>query len=286
MNIRELEEQLAKAQEDVGVCKTMLELEPDDADAKETLASVEELVADLQAQLDAARAATPPPPPALPPPPPPSVPKYDMKQHPKFRDAPSPPPPPPPPEDTGFNVKDAVMAKWTEDKQWYQATVVGKTGSAHDPIYTVKFRGYGNTETKRKHEIRAYHSTDNKKRKADGSPVVVSASPAQFRPHVISAAPAVDRNLVEQRREPSKVTDGPARLPPEPKRLKGNKALEKGKANWQAWNTKRPGKAGLPKRDSMFRTPDLPNAKVGFTGSGKPMKKDAARKRWEYDQED
>jgi survival-of-motor-neuron-related-splicing factor 30 len=95
----------------------------------------------------------------------------------------------------------------------------------------------------------------------------------------------VDTTLV-QKKEPSKVSDGPTRLAPEPKKLKGNRVLEKGKSNWQDFQKVGPkkGAAGGSKlgKDSQFRTPDNPNARVGFTGSGKPMQKDQARTTWKY----
>lgn len=297
-----LEAELAECEENVKTCNDMLAFEPDDVDANETKALYEEQIPALKAQIAAEKAkystiAPPPPPPPADdgPPPPPPAPKYDMSKHPKFRRA-SPDAPPPPPDEAQqqqavFEVKDVVMAKWSEDKQWYQASVISKTGSSSDPVYTVTFKGYGNTETKRKHEIRPVHA-ENKKRKADGSPAVIAPqTPASPKPattaggHVISAAPSVDHTLVQQKREPSKVSDGPTRMAPEPKKLKGNKALEKGKSSWNSWQQSGPKKSALAapkKKDSMFRTPDLPNAKVGFTGSGKPMQKDQARSKWVF----
>ena len=302
--LAQLERGLADLQNDVRTCEEMLALEPDDSDAKETKAMLQEQIAGLSAQITVERAkqsaSEPPPPPPPPPgddaaPPSPVAPKYDMSKHPKFQKT-SLHTPPPPPEDaqpaqqTVFNVKDVVMAKYSDDKQWYQASIISKTGSSSDPVYTVTFKGYGNTETKRKHEIRPVHTEINKKRKADGSPAVPApqAAPASPTPvssgTVISAAPSVDPSLV-QKREPSKVSDGPTRMAPEPKKLKGNRALEKSKTSWNDWQKSGPKKTALtaPKRkDSQFRTPDLPNAKVGFTGSGKPMQKDQARAKWNY----
>jgi survival of motor neuron-related-splicing factor 30 len=298
--LAQLERDLAQAKDDVNTCEQMLQLEPNDEDAKLLKAQREQDVATLQQQIAAKKverslAAPPPPPPDadgdVPPPPPPA--KFDMSKHPKFAKK---------PHDladdvaqqTVFEVKDHVMAKWSGDKQWYHAVVVTTTGSAADPVYTVTFKIDGTTETKRKHEIRPYHN-DSKKRKADGPPVISAPQmPASPKPaasgHVITAAPSVDTSLVQPKREPSKVSDGPTRLPPEPKKLKGNKALEKGKADWKAWSEKgmaKVGAGGLPKnKDSMFRTPNLPNAKVGFTGSGKGMQKDQARFKWNYDKND
>lgn len=292
-----LEAELAGYQEDLKVAAQYVELAPEDPDAKDTLALLEEQIAAVRSQIAAAKADAPPPqpPPGDEAPPPP--PKYDMSKHPKFRKQSPEAAPPPPPPDTPhtFNVRDSVMAKYSADKQWYAATIVSKTGSSADPVYTVTFKGYGDTETKRKHEIRPVHH-ESKKRKADGSPAVAStpsaaqptpASPKPAGGHVISAAPSVDTSLVQLKREPSKVSDGPTRMAPEPKKLKGQKQLQKNQSNWQSWAAAGPKKAGgfagaSKKKESMFRTPDLPNAKVGFTGSGKPMQKDQARAKWNY----
>ena len=278
-----LEEELVARQDDLDTCNEMLALDPTSTDALETIPVLEEDIAAITSKIAALKArqdAAPPPPPedddAAPPPPP----KYDMSKHPKFRQSED--APPPPLEETTqavFNVKDVVMAKWAEDKQWYQATIVSKTGSATDPVYKVTFKGYGNTETKRKHEIRAIVEHISKKRKADGAlsepsasvqhlPVSPEPSTSQTGP-VISAAPSVDTTLVKKR-EPSKVSDGPTRMAPEPKKLKGNKVLDKAKNSWQDWQKSGPKKtlaAGAQKKlgkESQFRTPDLPNAKGEF----------------------
>jgi len=289
-----LQEELAECEGNIKTCDEMLALEPEDESAKETKSMMEDMVKDLQQQINAEKAKQSS---AAPPPPPPSEdapsPKIDMSKHPKFRKlSPGAPPPPPdePQQPTIFNVKDTVMAKYSEDKQWYQATIVTRTGSQADPVYTVTFKGYGNTETKRKYEIRPVH-VESKKRKADASPAVSAPqTPAPPVPtagggHIISAAPAVDTSLVREKREPSKVSDGPTRMAPEPKKLKGNKALEKGKASWNDWQKsgpKKPATGAVKKKESMFKTPDNPNARVGFTGSGKAMTKDQTRSKWNY----
>ncbi|RMY81894.1 hypothetical protein D0862_12200 [Hortaea werneckii] len=289
-----LQEELAECEGNIKTCDEMLALEPEDESAKETKSMMEDMVKDLKQQITAEKAkqsasAPPPPPPSDDAPPS----KVDMSKHPKFsKQSPEAPPPPPdePQQPTIFNVKDTVMAKYSEDKQWYQATVVTRTGSQADPVYTVTFKGYGNTETKRKYEIRPVH-IENKKRKADASPAVSAPQtpappiPAAGGGHIISAAPAVDTSLVREKREPSKVSDGPTRMAPEPKKLKGNKALEKGKASWNDWQKsgpKKPATGAVKKKESMFKTPDNPNARVGFTGSGKAMTKDQTRSKWNY----
>ena len=310
--LQQLEQELAERQDDLDTCNEMLALDPDSTDALETVPILEADLADIKAKIAAKNAQ-----PSIPPPPTdddvPPPPKYDMSKHPKFRKAsPDAPPPPPPAEEaqqTVFNVKDTVMAKYSADKQWYQALIVSKTGSAADPVYHVLFKGYPDQETKRKHEVRALES---KKRKADFPPTSTStpqgpstSTTASLPPQksktgpVISAAPAVNTALVPPRKEPSKVSDGPTRLAPEPKKLKGSKVLEKGKSNWQDFQKAGPKKTGgfgqakgLGK-ESMFRTPDLPGAKgeiliilVFWTGLLTPMFRCSWIHRvWEGDEE-
>ena len=272
--LSDLENKLAEAQGNLDVCTQMLALDPTDSDALESAPQFREEIKNLETRIAAKRAEldaalTPPPPSGNDPPPPP--PKYDMSKHPKFQksssDASAPGAPATEDARLTFNTGDGVMARFSEDKQWYHASIISKTGSSTDPVYTVKFTGYGDKETKRKHEVRP---VDNKKRKADGAPTA-SVPPPPTSPApvnngaVISAAPSVDPNLVKKR-EPSKVSDGPTRLAPEPKKLKGNKALDKAKSNWNDWQKSGPKKPALGggknvTKESQFRTPDLPNAK-------------------------
>ena len=77
----------------------------------------------------------------------------------------------------------------------YPATVISKTGSTKDPLYTVRFKGYHDTVTLKKNEVKVIES---RKRKAEDQPIV---KPDRT---VITKAPAIDESLV-QKKEPSKV---------------------------------------------------------------------------------
>ncbi|KAL1899862.1 hypothetical protein Sste5346_002728 [Sporothrix stenoceras] len=70
------------------------------------------------------------------------------------------------------------------------------------------------------------------------------------------------------------------------KKIKATKQLEAGKSKWQEFSSK--GKTGKPgtKKDSMFRTPDGPQGRVGFIGSGQAMRKDVTRSRHIYQSND
>jgi survival-of-motor-neuron-related-splicing factor 30 len=165
-------------------------------------------------------------------------------------------------------VGDVVLAKFSQDKQYYQAKVIGKTGSSADPVYYVHFIGYPDKENKRSHEVRP---VENKKRKNDGTPA--AATPPARVPSVpvqngavITAPPSLEPPQ-PARHVPSLVSDGPTRMAPEPKKLKPNKKLEKAASSWQNFRKTGPKNpiSGLSKqqlnRDSMFRTSDLPSAK-------------------------
>lgn len=267
--IKALQAELADHQSDLEACLEGLEADPNDDDLLQMRELLQQQIADTKGQIEAAKNASAPPPP---PPPVPSgesaAPKFDMSKHPKYRNAvPEGGAPPPPPDESYsvvFNTGDSVMAKYSADKQWYPASIISKTGSSADPVYTVNFTGYNEKETKRSHEVRA---AENKKRKAEGS-LANTAAPAPSSPvvvgHVTSGAASIDTTLVQQR-EPSKVSDGPTRMQPAPKKLKGAKALEKNKSSWGDWQKNGPKKAivGAPSKklskDSMFRTPDMAN---------------------------
>lgn len=162
---------------------------------------------------------------------------------------------------TLFKVNDTVLAKWhSGDKGFYPARITSITGSSTAPVYIVKFTSYDTTETLRAKDIKPIVNPN--KRKADGTPVVVSATiPPPSSLNVISAAADINSELAhQQKREPSKVSDGPVRPAKIPKKIKANKELEAGKSKWQDFAAK--GKGGkAAKKDSMFRTPEGVNAR-------------------------
>ncbi|RDL36490.1 Uncharacterized protein BP5553_05842 [Venustampulla echinocandica] len=180
-----------------------------------------------------------------------------------------------------FSVNDTVLAKWhSGDKGFYPARITSITGSSTAPVYIVKFKSYDTTETLRAKDIKPI--TNPNKRKADGTPVATSIPVSPVNSNVISAAADINPELAQQtKREPSKVSDGPVRPAKVPKKIKANKELEAGKNKWQDFAAK--GKFGkTAKKESMFRTPEGVHGRVGFTGSGQTMRKDATRSRHIY----
>ena len=162
---------------------------------------------------------------------------------------------------TTFSVNDTVLAKWVSgDKTFYPARITSITGSSSKPVYIVKFKSYTSTETLSAHDIKPI-SNESKKRRVDGTPVAPTTPTIPFNSNVISAAADINPAFASQaKKEPSKVSDGPARPPKVPRKVKANKELEAGKNKWQEFTTK--GKSSkVAKKESMFRTPDGVNAR-------------------------
>ncbi|CAL5869885.1 uncharacterized protein PFLUO_LOCUS4117 [Penicillium psychrofluorescens] len=186
-----------------------------------------------------------------------------------------------------FTVNENVLARWVSgDGAFYPARITSITGSSTNPVYIVSFKSYATVETLHAKDIRPISGPDPRKRKADGTPgSSASPSPAPPHPSVISAAADINPALATQARtEPGKATDGPARPAKAPRKVKANKELEEGKMKWKDFATKSKGKGKFGKKDSMFRTGEGVNARVGFTGSGQQMRKDPTRTRHTYQQ--
>ncbi|KAI9666108.1 MAG: hypothetical protein M1821_004043 [Bathelium mastoideum] len=285
-----------------------LRYDPDNEGQKQLIASYEELINELEKELNTAkekeaeaivqnsRHQAPSPPPE----------KWSKANHPKYQEEyrkaaaatlQS------PVEDarttSSWKVNDVVMARWSVDHKLYQAKITSITGSSSAPKFMVLFLGYGNTDTVEAKDIIPL-ANDSKKRKADGSPVTPAGPATPASSSVISAAADIDPVLASQvKKEPSKVSDGPPRPAKAPRKVKANKELESAKTKWQDFQggKSKSGNKGM-KKDSMFRVSDDYNARgkvlgrdsmghvdvlaVGFTGSGKPMRKDAARTRHNY----
>ncbi|KAJ5805322.1 hypothetical protein N7474_011209 [Penicillium riverlandense] len=188
-----------------------------------------------------------------------------------------------------FTVNENILARWVSgDGAFYPARITSITGSSTNPVYIVSFKSYATVETLHAKDIRPISGPDSRKRKADGTPgSSASPSPAPPHPSVISAAADINPALATQARtEPGKATDGPARPAKAPRKVKANKELEEGKMKWKDFANKSKGKGKFGKKDSMFRTGEGVNARVGFTGSGQQMRKDPTRTRHTYQQAD
>ncbi|KAF3917880.1 hypothetical protein ABW20_dc0107454 [Dactylellina cionopaga] len=181
-----------------------------------------------------------------------------------------------------YNVGDQVQARWISgDGSLYPARITTVTGSSKDPVYFVAFTGYDNTTEK----LTAKDIRPASNKKARVSP------PAQVAPTntaVISQAPTLNPGALEAGK---KEKDGDLVGKKTARKVRANKELDASKTKWQAFAAKgvKANKAGKAKKigeGSMFRTPDGIHGRVGFTGSGQPMRKDVTREKHIYERAD
>ncbi|PHH91288.1 hypothetical protein CDD83_1053 [Cordyceps sp. RAO-2017] len=173
-----------------------------------------------------------------------------------------------------YQVNDTVLAKWVSgDRAFYPARITSITGSSTAPIYIVKFKSYDNTETLRSKDIRPVSN----KRKADGTPAASAPAPAATAPAPGLVSSAGATLYPEAQQDSHKEEEAPKK----PKKIKAKKELEASKSKWQEFNAKSKI-SKTKKKESMFRTPEGINGRVGFTGSGQAMRKDPARVRPHY----
>ncbi|RPB16806.1 hypothetical protein P167DRAFT_569988 [Morchella conica CCBAS932] len=190
-----------------------------------------------------------------------------------------------------YAVGDNVLARWTSgDNQLYPARITSVMGSKQNPVYIVKFTQYNATETLHPQHIKPANNA-NKKRKLESEPASnASTTPISTSNGAIISQPAtINAELAEaNKRKSTETLDGPTKPAKVGRKIAQNKVLEDGKKKWQNFAQKGvKGKVGKAKKigeSSMFRTPDGVHGRVGFTGSGQPMRKDATRGKHIYQQ--
>ncbi|KAI1019695.1 hypothetical protein LB504_009570 [Fusarium proliferatum] len=273
-SIAEIEQEKKTYQEQFDIVLGQLRDDPDNVELKALKDELNSFIDLLNEQIAELKPAQAPKPAPREPSPPPQPEKWSRENHPAFKKA-------APVEEekqapVNYQVNDTILAKWVSgDKAFYPARITSITGSSTDPIYTVKFKTYDNTETLRSRDIRPVSN----KRKADGTPTT-SASATPPAPGLVSSAGATVYPEAKKAAE----QDGEVK-PPKAKKIKAKKELEKNKNKWQEFSAK--SKFGKnQKKDSMFRTPDGVHGRVGFTGSGQAMRKDPTRSRHVYQMND
>lgn len=167
-----------------------------------------------------------------------------------------------------FEIGDVVMARWSEDKQFYEATIINIISPTS---YQIVFNGYGNEEVVNDNDIKeiaakaeiisaAANDTNNKKR--PHSAIVAAPSTELTNPHAVD--PERKKKLKKK------------------KEANINKKEQEQVKKQKAWNLFAKSNSKISKNNSIFKTPTEYNGKVGFSGSGKPMTKFAERKKHIY----
>ncbi|KNE64560.1 hypothetical protein AMAG_09919 [Allomyces macrogynus ATCC 38327] len=177
-----------------------------------------------------------------------------------------------------YRVGDQVAAKWAVNGKIYEATISAvSTQSAKtsdDIVYSVVFAGYTSVELVRQADVQDFdpaiiHRPASKKRAAPSSSSASTAQP------VISSVANNDDSSKKRKKDPTvKAAKRAAKI--EAVNAEHNKAQQ----SWlQFASGKKKGKAvsstfkpvPILAKKSMFATPDNPHAKVGVTGSGRGM---------------
>ncbi|ORX57686.1 hypothetical protein BCR36DRAFT_133224 [Piromyces finnis] len=161
-----------------------------------------------------------------------------------------------------------VMAKWSVDKQYYEATILNVISPTS---YQIVFNGYGNEEIVSDNDIKEIIS------KAETAPAPSTDSNNKKRSYsTIIAAPSTE------------LTNPHAVDPEKKKKLKKKKEANISKKEQEqvqkqkAWNLFAKSNSKISRNSSIFKTPTEYNGKVGFSGSGRPMTKFSERKKHIY----
>jgi len=160
-------------------------------------------------------------------------------------------------EGNNFSVGDKVMAIFSGDSLWYDATI----GRVHDDGYDVTYDKFGNSERIQKTHAKAkIESKEEKKRKLQIREIpdtlkilptdsdAIKATKKKKIKQIKSHNRSVEKDLLQNRRQSNWM-------------------------NFQAKGAKRKviGKFVGRAKESMFKTPEGDTGKVGVIGSGKPM---------------
>lgn len=160
-------------------------------------------------------------------------------------------------EGNNFSVGDKVMAIFSGDSLWYEATV----GRVFDDGYDVTFDKFGNNDRMQKTHVKAkIESKEEKKRK-----LTIREVPDTLKivPTDSDAVKATKKKKIKQIKSHNRSVE---------KDLLQNRRQN----NWQSFQAKGAKRKVVGKfvgrnKDSMFKTPEGDTGKVGVVGSGKPM---------------
>uniref|UniRef100_A0A5B6YUH0 Survival of motor neuron-related-splicing factor 30 n=1 Tax=Davidia involucrata TaxID=16924 RepID=A0A5B6YUH0_DAVIN len=179
-----------------------------------------------------------------------------------------------------FPVGTKVQAVWSEDGEWYDATI-----DAHTPNgYYVSYDGWGNKEEVDPGNVRpvqegAVDALLEAEKEAEATRQAIKRKIAQaaavdFQSRTLPAKLRIDPNDPEDVKEAKrkKIHSFKSKMRMEQLEVSQNKRQNA----WQQFQTtkgraKKIGFFSGRKRESIFKSPEDPNGKVGVTGSGKGL---------------
>ncbi|GAK66673.1 uncharacterized protein PAN0_014c4896 [Moesziomyces antarcticus] len=192
-----------------------------------------------------------------------SIPTDDANEPPPPPPEPSPPPPPSAPSGSRmyagpsqrFTVGQQVNALYS-DRRWYPARIVSLSGDPANPLCTVVYTGYGNSETLPSSSLKPLPAQPQDPTPPPPPPPSDSALPPPPPPPEPRPPGPLDDKARKKMRTEKKIA-----------RREHQSAIAQAKAtSWQNFSAK---SKSLPK-NSMFRTSDDPYARVGISKSPKP----------------
>lgn len=141
-----------------------------------------------------------------------------------------------------FAVGDECQAKYEADGRWYPARVIAAAGTAQNPMYTILYKGYDQTEI----------VTSASLRPTTRSATVVNGAGGSGSSGNVKLTPEEEAERERKRRRSEKKSE----------RFAGKAAEANAVQNsWQKFAKKAEKKGVLKKDKSMFKTPDDPLAK-------------------------
>ncbi|KAL3538473.1 hypothetical protein ACH5RR_001839 [Cinchona calisaya] len=179
-----------------------------------------------------------------------------------------------------FPVGTKVQAVWSEDGEWYEATIEAHTSNG----YYVCYNGWGNKEEVDPDNVRPIHEeTVNALLEAEKVAVatkealkrkIAQAAMTDFQSRSLPAKLRIESDDPEDVKatKRKKIHAFKSKMRMEEREVTQNKRQNA----WQQFQTtkgraKKVGFFSGRKKESIFKSPDDPNGKVGVTGSGKGL---------------
>ncbi|KAF2001925.1 hypothetical protein P154DRAFT_574605 [Amniculicola lignicola CBS 123094] len=238
---------------DLAAVEVVKEIEDTIKDCAENIEKFAEQITALQAQLPKA--------------------KWDVAAHPRAKAmVEEPVESAPPPQ---FATGEMCEARWT-DYQWYKAKVRMVFGPPRNRVYRVRFVDYENEEMQvRQENVRPL--VDPRKRKLETIAPPPPPPPKQTASALVISAPATKNPMAQPVQQEVKAAT-PTDMPIKKRKIGSSARLERGANDWKKFSKGMEKKTGV-KKESMFRTSENPNARVGVSGSGPHMTKTAPKTR-------
>ncbi len=164
-------------------------------------------------------------------------------------------------KESQFSVGDKCRARYSEDGLWYEA-LIDQVPTNSEEKYLITFVEYGTQAHLAPDEIAPATddtaiNTKKRKDKEEDSGIVI--------PKSLKILPTDSEEERQAKKKRIHIIKSQSRL----KKREEERSTKKNA--WQEFTAKAGSKSNPAKRESIFRSPDSVEGKVGVTGSGKPL---------------